>query len=76
VEHFAQIALVTHLLGTQQPLGERDVEKLMAVRSKYQGIRSTVGLSWGAASTGNDEGHKSQKSGGSQQVPRSSLRKG
>lgn len=35
VEHFAQIALVTHLLGKQQPLSGGDVEKLMLVRTKY-----------------------------------------
>ena len=29
VEHFAQIALVTHLLGRQQPLKEREIEKLL-----------------------------------------------
>src|SRR6185312_6017190 len=37
VEHFAQIALVTHLLGRQQPLGSEELGKLMAARSKYQG---------------------------------------
>lgn len=41
VEHFAQIALVTHLLGNQQPLGEPDVAKLMAARTKYLGTRSS-----------------------------------
>ena len=37
VEHFAQIALVTHLLGRQQPLTGGDVEKLMLARTKYFG---------------------------------------
>lgn len=37
VEHFAEVALVTHLLGRQQPLQERDVEKLLLARSKYFG---------------------------------------
>jgi L-fuculose-phosphate aldolase len=37
VEHFAQIALVTHLLGKQQPLTEVDIEKLLVARSKYFG---------------------------------------
>jgi len=32
VEHFAKIALVTHLLGRQQPLSDQDVEKLVATR--------------------------------------------
>lgn len=32
VEHFAKIALVTHLLGQQQPLSDEAVEKLVASR--------------------------------------------
>src|SRR5713226_6194035 len=39
VEHFAQIALVTHLLGRQQPLQEREVEKLLLARAKYFGTK-------------------------------------
>jgi L-fuculose-phosphate aldolase len=35
VEHFAKIALVTHLLGQAQPLGEKEVEKLNEVRLRY-----------------------------------------
>jgi hypothetical protein len=37
VEHFAKIALVTHLLGNEQPLGEKEVEKLHEVRNRYNG---------------------------------------
>jgi len=37
VEHFAKIALVTHLLGNEQPLGEKEVEKLREVRHRYNG---------------------------------------
>jgi L-fuculose-phosphate aldolase len=37
VEHFARIALVTHQLGHQQPLGTADLEKLVLVREKYLG---------------------------------------
>jgi hypothetical protein len=37
VEHFAKIALVTHLLGHEQPLDEKEVEKLVAVRDRYNG---------------------------------------
>jgi L-fuculose-phosphate aldolase len=37
VEHFAKIALVTHLLGNEQPLGEKEVEKLHQVRNRYNG---------------------------------------
>jgi L-fuculose-phosphate aldolase len=40
VEHFAQIALVTHLLGRQQPLEGQDLEKLVLARGKYQGSHS------------------------------------
>lgn len=37
VEHFAEIALVTHLLGRQQPLKDVEIEKLMLARTKYFG---------------------------------------
>jgi L-fuculose-phosphate aldolase len=37
VEHFAKIALVTHLLGHEQPLGDKEVEKLVEVRNRYNG---------------------------------------
>jgi len=39
VEHFAKIALVTHLLGNEQLLGEKEVEKLHEVRHRYNGGR-------------------------------------
>ena len=39
VEHFAQIALVTHLLGRHQPLKEGEVEKLLLARVKYFGAK-------------------------------------
>jgi L-fuculose-phosphate aldolase len=42
VEHFAKIALVSHLLGQEQPLNERDIEKLIAARSKYPGAKSVA----------------------------------
>ena len=42
VEHFAQVALVTHILGRQEPLGNEELEKLLVVRSRYQGIRSSA----------------------------------
>ena len=44
VEHFAQIALVTQVLGRQEPLGQEEVEKLVAARSKYQGAKSAARL--------------------------------
>ena len=40
VEHFARIALVAHLLGNEQPLGEKEVEKLHEVRHRYKGGRT------------------------------------
>jgi hypothetical protein len=49
VEHFAQIALVTHLLGRQQPLEGEDLEKLKLARSKYQGANSVVSLACSTA---------------------------
>lgn len=44
VEHFAQIALVTHMLGRQQPLQADDLEKLLAIRTKYEGSHSAATL--------------------------------
>ncbi|HUO17926.1 MAG TPA: class II aldolase/adducin family protein [Verrucomicrobiae bacterium] len=44
VEHFAQIALVTHLLGRQQPLQEPDIEKLLLARTKYFGAKIAASL--------------------------------
>ena len=44
VEHFAQIALITHLLGRQEPLGTEELEKLILARSKYQGSTSAARL--------------------------------
>lgn len=44
VEHFAQIALVTHLLGRQQPLKDVEIEKLLLARSKYFGAKIAASL--------------------------------
>jgi len=57
VEHFAQIALVTHLLGRQQPLGKNELEKLILVRSRYQGSHSAAPLPCGPAA-GNHGGRQ------------------
>jgi len=35
VEHYAKIALVTHMLGKQQPLSDTHVSKLREIRLKY-----------------------------------------
>jgi L-fuculose-phosphate aldolase len=42
VEHFAQITLVTQLLGKQQPLDCSHLEKLLAVRNRYGGASSAA----------------------------------
>jgi L-fuculose-phosphate aldolase len=42
VEHFAQIALVTQILGRQQLLDGEELEKLVAARKKYLGITSAA----------------------------------
>jgi L-fuculose-phosphate aldolase len=42
VEHFARIALVAHLLGHEQPLGEQDIEKLLLARKNYAGAKSAA----------------------------------
>src|SRR5206468_699012 len=42
VEHFAQIALVTHVLGLQKPLACEDLEKLVAARRRYLGVNSAA----------------------------------
>jgi L-fuculose-phosphate aldolase len=42
VEHFAQIALVTHILGRQQLLDGEELDKLIAARNKYSGVNSAA----------------------------------
>ena len=54
VEHFAKIALVTHQLGTQQPLGAAELEKLVVVRAKYMGGQGPT----------NGDGHHQKKGAG------------
>jgi L-fuculose-phosphate aldolase len=44
VEHFAQISLVTHMLGRQQPLQEREIEKLLLARTKYFGAKKAASM--------------------------------
>ncbi|MGO9086078.1 MAG: class II aldolase/adducin family protein [Terriglobales bacterium] len=44
VEHFAQIALVTHLLGRQQPLQAVEIEKLLLARTKYFGPKIAASM--------------------------------
>jgi L-fuculose-phosphate aldolase len=61
VEHFARIALVTHLLGRQQPLGNEELEKLLAVRSRYQGSKSAAPLPLAVATTAGTGNHNERK---------------
>jgi L-fuculose-phosphate aldolase len=51
VEHFAQISLVAHQLGRQEPLGSSELEKLLAARSKYLSGNSDSGNHNGRAQT-------------------------
>jgi L-fuculose-phosphate aldolase len=44
VEHFAKIALVSRMIGREQPLNEEEVQKLMVARTKYAGVRSTAAM--------------------------------
>jgi len=44
VEHFAQIALVTYILGRQQLLDGAELEKLIAARKKYLGVNSAASM--------------------------------
>jgi L-fuculose-phosphate aldolase len=61
VEHFAQIALVTHLLGRQQPLGSDELEKLLVARGKYQGSRSAAPLPLAIPSADGGGNHHDRK---------------
>jgi L-fuculose-phosphate aldolase len=67
VEHFAEIALVTHMLGCQQPLGDRELEKLMIVRTKYQGNKSAapmpLGLGYGNGNHHDDRAQAATRDG-------------
>ncbi|HZD31152.1 MAG TPA: class II aldolase/adducin family protein [Candidatus Angelobacter sp.] len=46
VEHYAKIALVTHMLGRQRPLSETHVSKLREIRMKYH-AQNQVGAAQG-----------------------------
>src|SRR5437660_1239005 len=55
VEHFAQIALVTHILGRQQLLDGEELDKLIAARNKYSGVNSAAPMPV-HSSNGDDNG--------------------
>ena len=42
VEHFAKIALVSRMIGREQPLNDEDVQKLIVARRKYAGTRTAA----------------------------------
>jgi L-fuculose-phosphate aldolase len=69
VEHFAQIALVTHLLGHQQPLGSAELEKLLVARSKYQGSKSSATLPICVPEQDDDGNHEPRRSPATDSTP-------
>ena len=59
VEHFARISLVTEMLGKQVFLSSRDVQKLLAARSRYFGPSARPMLPWGSSLwSGDDPAHQ------------------
>jgi len=54
VEHFAKIALVSHLLGRPQLLSDEDVGKLMVARERYEGVTSAAPRAPGCPITGTE----------------------
>jgi L-fuculose-phosphate aldolase len=70
VEHFARIALVTHQLGQQKPLGSAELEKLVVARAKYMG--GAQGAQHGSGSS-NGNGRKKvpvESASGAETFPR------
>lgn len=69
VEHFAQISLVTHLLGRQQPLKDEALDKLLEARRRYEGAHSAASLPVGGG-PGSGNHHDGQtNSGKSARIP-------
>ena len=73
VEHFAQITLVTHILGRQEPLEEEALEKLVLARSRYKGFCSPAPLPL-ASLFGSRNGNHLAKSAKSQGHPPSAVK--
>jgi L-fuculose-phosphate aldolase len=73
VEHFAQIALVTHVLGQQQLIDSADLEKLVQARSKYVGVNSAAAMPV-CSSNGNGAASKSSDATRRKQRTTSDLR--
>ena len=73
VEHFARITLVTHLLGQQQLLDCRELEKLLAARSAYSAVNSAAPMPVNS-SNGNGASRTDAKPPAPRQAARSILR--
>ena len=67
VEHFAQIALVTHMLGRQEPLGNEELAKLMLARNKYQGSKSAAPMPLAAGWGESNGNHRSARAARSEE---------
>ena len=61
VEHFAQITLITRILGQQQELECGDLDKLVAARSKYLGVNSAAPMP--VCSSNGNGGERSHRGG-------------
>jgi len=62
VEHFAQIALITHILGRQQLLDGAELDKLIAARDKYLAVNSAAPMPVHSPNGNGNDGTCRQKS--------------
>lgn len=74
VEHFAQITLVTRMLGQQQPLAHGDLEKLVAARSRYLGVNSAAAMPVCSGDRNESAGYVSQIPENGKALPQRALR--
>jgi L-fuculose-phosphate aldolase len=61
VEHFAQIALITHILGKQQLLDCAELDKLIAARNKYLAVNSAAPMPVHSSNGNGNGGARRQK---------------
>ena len=61
VEHFAQIALITHILGKQQLLDCAELDKLIAARNKYLAVNSAAPMPVHSSNGNGNGGPRRQK---------------
>ena len=61
VEHFAQIALITHILGKQQLLDCAELDKLIAARNKYLAVNSAAPMPVHSSNGNGNSGARRQK---------------